>query len=1016
MGSAYMRFRLSTAGGLSPIGSAADGEVEDYVTPLGAIGNYVWVDENSDGYQDAGEPGLPNMRIWLRDSNGAIIGETWTDAHGGYLFPNLPPGSYLVDVDETSLPAGMTQTPFNLPGADFGNQDQSGLGYPVAIGGTQPLENLTADFGYNYNPTGDVDNPPSGATAALGDRVWIDVNGDGRQDPEEVGVREATVQLFTAGDDSLFGTADDVAGPTQTTDANGYYLFDDLQPGAYVVKVVSSASASHDVLGASYTQTGDPDHFGTTGSSNDNMTTTPVVLGPGDVFLNADFGYQPNAGVTLGTIGDTVWFDANASGTAAMDAGEYGIPGVTVALIRDTNGNGVWDAGEPVIAIDTTDASGQYLFSGLALSDDGDGDGADADYIVWVNDTDAVLTGLRQTYDQDAPLDNRSATALSAGTPQDLAQDFSYTAAGHTPATGLIGDTVWFDLNNSGGATQHAGEPGIEGVVMELVDGSGNVLATTTTDENGHYYFGGLPVSAGGIQYQVQVAASNFAAGGVLQGLAETYAAGGAVGGNQGNLVTLTTASPIDLAQDFSYTATIDPGRIGNLVWLDQNADGVFTTVDGPDGLPGTDDDEPALGDVTVDLYRDLNCNGRVDPVDPRLSTQTTASAIDAGLYGADGVYIFNRLATVGACGDNAAGYVVNVTDTAGLLAGYWHSLGTAGQDNHSQVDPYAAQISAAQVDNLTADFGYYVEPACVGNFVWYDQDGDSLQDVGELGLNGVTLQLAISWPAGGNTTLKVATGDNPKQSGTQAGWYSFCNLLQDEDYPIGSSTMAPATNQPAHVLSVASAPAGYAPTGIGGADSDEGTVPLDDSNNHAGTVGVPVHGLTDVSQQAAGSEPAIASYDFGYRDVQLAVLLASFDAVVQPDHVLVIWETVSEVNNAGFNLYRSLSADGEQVLLAFTPSAAPGSAAGAAYRLQDFAVQAGQAYWYWLEAVDLDGAPTRFDPASVTFQVPTAVTAGPLAADSGTANAAALPGVALALLLALAATTLLRRHQDAAP
>jgi hypothetical protein len=1215
LGSAYMRFRLTsddlaaTQASAPWGGDASNGEVEDYLTPLGAIGNYVWVDENSDGYQDAGERGIPNVQINLKDAQGNVIATTYTDSHGGYLFPNLPAGSYFVDVVEATLPAGMTQTPFNLPGADFGNQDQSGTGYAVTIGGTQPLENLTADFGYNYNPTGDVDNPPSGATAALGDRVWIDVDGDGAQDPDEVGVRGVTVQLFTAGPDGIFGTGDDIPGATQVTDANGYYLFDGLQPGAYVVKVVNSATASHDVLGASYTQTGDPDHFGTTGTNNDNQTTAPVVLGPGDVFLNADFGYRPNQGVTLGTIGDTVWFDANASGTPTLDAGEYGIPGVTVALIRDTNGNGVWDVGEPIIATDTTNASGQYLFTGLSLSDNGDGNPADADYIVWVNDTDSVLTGLQQTYDQDAPLDNRSATALSAGTLSDLAQDFSYTAAGQTPTTGLIGDTVWFDLNNSGGATQQAGEPGIEGVVMELLDSSGNVIANTTTNENGNYYFGGLPVSAGGVQYRVRVAASNFAAGGVLQGIAETYAAGATVGGNQGNLVSLTTANPINLAQDFSYTATQTPGRIGNLVWLDSNANGVFDGVNGPGTDPnaGTDDDEPAIGGVTIDLYRDLNCNGRVDAGDPRISTQTTASAINAGTYGADGVYIFSRLATVGACGGNAAGYVVNVTDTAGVLYGYWHSLGAAGQNNNSQVDPYAAQISAGQVDNLTADFGYYVEPACLGNFVWYDQDGDGLQDAGEPGLNGVTLQLVVNWPAGGSSTLRTVSGDNPNQSGTQVGWYSFCNLLQDEDYRVGSSTTTPAANQPAHVASVATAPAGYAPDSIGGADGNEGTLPLDDSNNHAGTVAVPVQGLTNTAQAAAGSEEVIASYDFGYRAADwgdlpnsynttaasngayhvvdatnptprlgtcedseadgapnasadgddgnnspvdfggactddedgvtavnnwgdgnghvqvtvsgasaclnawmdfataggthqaggngsfdyfgspsewiiqnrvmavgpnqlvdfplpvpfmagsyylrfrltpvnqagacdpaayvggspspngqavggevedyrvdttpLAVALASFDAAAQADHILVAWETVSEANNAGFNLYRSLSADGERMLLRYVPSAAPGATQGAAYSHQDFDVTGGQGYWYWLEAVDLNGSMTLFDPVSVVFQTPTAVALSHMDATSGADSSPWTAALAALALLALTAITAIRRR-----
>ena len=36
--------------------------------------------------------------------------------------------------------------------------------------------------------------------------------------------------------------------------------------------------------------------------------------------------------------------------------------------------------------------------------------------------------------------------------------------------------------------------------------------------------------------------------------------------------------------------------------------------------------------------------------------------------------------------------------------------------------------------------------------------------------------------------------------------------------------------------------------------------------------------------------------------------------AIAQPDHVLVTWETVSELNNAGFNLYRDTSPAGPGV------------------------------------------------------------------------------------------------------
>ncbi|MEM1327333.1 MAG: collagen-binding domain-containing protein, partial [Bacteroidota bacterium] len=46
---------------------------------LGAIGNYVWLDENSDGAQDVGESGIPNVQVDLKDINGNVIATTYTD-------------------------------------------------------------------------------------------------------------------------------------------------------------------------------------------------------------------------------------------------------------------------------------------------------------------------------------------------------------------------------------------------------------------------------------------------------------------------------------------------------------------------------------------------------------------------------------------------------------------------------------------------------------------------------------------------------------------------------------------------------------------------------------------------------------------------------------------------------------------------------------------------------------------------------------------------------------------------
>jgi hypothetical protein len=119
------------------------------------------------------------------------------------------------------------------------------------------------------------------------------------------------------------------------------------------------------------------------------------------------------------------------------------------------------------------------------------------------------------------------------------------------------------------------------------------------------------------------------------------------------------------------------------------------------------------------------------------------------------------------------------------------------------------------------------------------------------------------------------------------------------------------------------------------------------------------------------GNEPYIDLND------SLAVNLASFTAISQPDHVLVDWQTVAELGNLGFNLLRSTSLEGEQVALnaELIPSQAPGSGQGASYSFEDDDVEDGTTYNYWLEDVDTSGTTTRHGPVSVTYDSnPTAV------------------------------------------
>lgn len=145
-----------------------------------------------------------------------------------------------------------------------------------------------------------------------------------------------------------------------------------------------------------------------------------------------------------------------------------------------------------------------------------------------------------------------------------------------------------------------------------------------------------------------------------------------------------------------------------------------------------------------------------------------------------------------------------------------------------------------------------------------------------------------------------------------------------------------------------------------------------------------------------------------------LAAVLSSFTAELYPGFVHLAWETVSEVNNTGFNVYRSLSEGGERTLLAFVPSPSPGSTAGASYVYDDSAVTAGQTYFYWVESVDVNGATTLFGPASITYTVPTAVTMGLVqASPAAAASVAPWAGTLLALLAPLVLAAGARRRNE---
>jgi hypothetical protein len=103
---------------------------------LGSIGDTIYIDSNSNATQDVGEPGISGVTVFLYLGSIDPLnlqGSKVTDAVGYYVFTGLGPGTYYVDVDDTTIPSGYSLTTANDP---------------VSVTMTSGLNFDAVDFGY----------------------------------------------------------------------------------------------------------------------------------------------------------------------------------------------------------------------------------------------------------------------------------------------------------------------------------------------------------------------------------------------------------------------------------------------------------------------------------------------------------------------------------------------------------------------------------------------------------------------------------------------------------------------------------------------------------------------------------------------------------------------------------------------------------------------------------------------------------------------------------------------------
>jgi len=144
---------------------------------------------------------------------------------------------------------------------------------------------------------------------------------------------------------------------------------------------------------------------------------------------------------------------------------------------------------------------------------------------------------------------------------------------------------------------------------------------------------------------------------------------------------------------------------------------------------------------------------------------------------------------------------------------------------------------------------------------------------------------------------------------------------------------------------------------------------------------------LTDIENNPRYDDPYIANtgigdhpyFDMGaYEYVGLVttttttpptnIQLSLFHAIPSGKRITLQWQTESEIDNAGFNVYRSTAEEGEYRKINDSLIPTEGSATqGASYEYTDTGLRNGKTYYYKLEDVDLNGVNTIHEAANAT-------------------------------------------------
>ena len=192
--------------------------------------------------------------------------------------------------------------------------------------------NMTVDFGFVQS-------------VSIGSAVWEDANGNGVQDAGEALLTEGMVTLLDGAGNPATDISGAVVGPVDLATTGGTYFFDNLPEGDYIVQVSDLAAGYEPTVAQTTTDDSGANELDSNIASDDGAGTYQSAP------INLTFGDEAVESTVDGIAGDGDDADSSTdnAGDMTVDFGVVRPVSIGSAVWQDANGDGIQDAGEPLI-------------------------------------------------------------------------------------------------------------------------------------------------------------------------------------------------------------------------------------------------------------------------------------------------------------------------------------------------------------------------------------------------------------------------------------------------------------------------------------------------------------------------------------------------------------------------------------------------------------------------------------------------------------------------------------------